>query len=59
MVATYPRMSIPDHAVTLRPGRPDDPQVIAEIWQHGWNDRHLGYIPDDLVAARMQESGRN
>ncbi|MGI8647138.1 MAG: hypothetical protein ACR2JX_02750 [Mycobacteriales bacterium] len=52
-------MSIPDHAVTLRPGRPDDPQVIAEIWQHGWNDRHLGYIPDDLVAARMQESGRN
>ena len=40
----------------LRPARLDDSKAVAEIWYHGWRDGHLGHVPEDLYAARTQES---
>jgi ribosomal protein S18 acetylase RimI-like enzyme len=31
---------------------------VAEIWQVGWKDGHLGNVPDELVAARDTDSFR-
>jgi ribosomal protein S18 acetylase RimI-like enzyme len=45
--------------VELRPGRLQDARAIAEIWQSGWRDGHLGFVPDELVAARDGESFRS
>jgi ribosomal protein S18 acetylase RimI-like enzyme len=33
-------------------GRPEDAGPVAEIWRAGWRDGHLGFVPDELVAAR-------
>jgi ribosomal protein S18 acetylase RimI-like enzyme len=44
--------------VVLRPARPDDAPAVAEIWESGWRDGHLGNVPDALVAARTPESFR-
>lgn len=41
---------------TLRPARPEDAPAIAGIWWHGWRDGHLGFIPDELLAARTEQS---
>jgi GNAT superfamily N-acetyltransferase len=30
--------------------------VVAEIWYDGWQDGHLGHVPDELVAIRTRES---
>lgn len=43
-------------AVTLRPASLDDSKAVAEIWYAGWRDGHLGHVPDDLIAARTQQS---
>lgn len=43
-------------AVTLRPARRDDAEAIADIWREGWDDGHLGNVPEDLVAVRSPES---
>lgn len=40
----------------LRRARQDDTSAIAAIWREGWREAHLGHIPDDLLAARLQES---
>jgi GNAT superfamily N-acetyltransferase len=45
-----------DQQVELRPARPGDASAIAAIWRAGWNDAHLGNVPDALVAARTSES---
>jgi len=29
---------------------------VAEIWRVGWRDGHLGHVPEELVAARTDES---
>ncbi len=42
--------------VTLRPARPEDAPAVAEIWRSGWRDGHLGNVPDELVAARTDDS---
>jgi hypothetical protein len=42
--------------VTLRQATADDAPKIAEIWQQGWRDGHLGFVPEELVAARQQDS---
>ncbi|GIF70730.1 GNAT family N-acetyltransferase [Asanoa siamensis] len=42
--------------VTLRPAAEDDAPAVAEIWQRGWSDGHLGNVPDALVAVRTPES---
>ena len=41
---------------TIRPAQPDDAPAIAQIWYDGWRDGHLGHIPDELVAARTEDS---
>src|ERR1043165_359755 len=42
--------------IDIRPGTTDDASRVAEIWYHGWQDGHLGNVPDALVAARTKES---
>lgn len=31
---------------------------MADIWQHGWRDGHLGHVPAELVTARTPETFR-
>jgi L-amino acid N-acyltransferase YncA len=45
--------------VTLRPATANDAPKIAEIWHHGWHDGHLGFVPQELVAARHEASFRS
>jgi GNAT superfamily N-acetyltransferase len=33
-----------------------DAPVVAQIWRTGWHDGHAGVVPDELVAARTDES---
>ncbi|MFE5329821.1 GNAT family N-acetyltransferase [Embleya sp. NPDC056575] len=42
----------------LRPASPNDVERIAEIWQRGWRDGHLGHVPEALVAVRGASSFR-
>lgn len=42
--------------VTLRQATAEDAPKIAEIWQQGWRDGHLGLVPQELVAARHRDS---
>jgi GNAT superfamily N-acetyltransferase len=44
--------------VTLRQATANDAPKIAEIWHLGWRDGHLGFVPQDLVAARHKDSFR-
>jgi L-amino acid N-acyltransferase YncA len=44
--------------VTLRHATADDAPKIAEIWHQGWRDGHLGFVPQQLVAARHEDSFR-
>jgi ribosomal protein S18 acetylase RimI-like enzyme len=43
-------------AVELRPARSEDAEAIADIWHRGWQDGHLGYVPQELVDVRTEES---
>jgi GNAT superfamily N-acetyltransferase len=47
---------IPD--VTLCPAELEDAGDVAEIWRLGWRDGHLGFVPEELVEARTDESFR-
>lgn len=40
----------------LRKATPEDAETIADIWYRGWQDGHLGNVPEDLVAIRTEES---
>jgi hypothetical protein len=42
--------------VTLRAAR--DGGDIAEVWRSGWQDGHLGLVPQELVDARTEASFR-
>lgn len=44
--------------MTLRAAHPDDAPTIAAIWHQGWQDGHLGLVPDALTAVRTAESFR-
>ena len=44
--------------VDLRGGRPEDADAVAEVWRLGWRDGHLGFVPQELVEARTDESFR-
>jgi ribosomal protein S18 acetylase RimI-like enzyme len=41
---------------TLRFATPGDAAAIARIWHAGWQDAHLGNVPDALLTARTPES---
>lgn len=45
-------------AVMLRQATANDAPKIAEIWHLGWRDGHLGFVPEELVAARHEDSFR-
>lgn len=36
----------------LRPARPEDMAVVAEIWHRGWHAGHAGHVPDGLTQRR-------
>jgi ribosomal protein S18 acetylase RimI-like enzyme len=42
----------------LRAATEDDADAIAAIWAAGWRDGHVGNVPEELVAARTDESFR-
>ena len=43
----------------LRRGNERDASTIGEIWRLGWRDGHLGFVPEELVEARTEESFRD
>ncbi len=43
-------------SVTLRKARPEDASQVAEIWRLGWQDGHLGFVPQELVEVRTEDS---
>ncbi len=45
-------------AATLRKAVPRDAGEVADIWYRGWQDGHLGFVPEELVEARTEESFR-
>jgi GNAT superfamily N-acetyltransferase len=47
-----------DRNVSLRQGRPEDAGAVAELWRLGWRDGHLGFVPQELIEARTDESFR-
>ena len=52
-------MSSDGPIVTVRRACPDDAVAVAEIWQRGWRDGHLGLVPDELAALRTEASFRD
>ena len=51
-------MALEGPQVTLRRARTHDAPEIAEIWFHGWQDGHLGFVPQELVDVRTEASFR-
>jgi GNAT superfamily N-acetyltransferase len=49
---------IPRSEVTLRQALPEDARTIAEIWHLGWRDCHLGFVSQELIEARHEDSFR-
>ena len=44
--------------VALRKASPEDANDVADIWHLGWRDGHLGFVPQQLVEARTEDSFR-
>ncbi|GAA2793818.1 GNAT family N-acetyltransferase [Kribbella solani] len=42
--------------VTVRPATAADAEAVAAVWYLGWQDGHLGHVPDELTALRTEES---
>ena len=49
---------IPRSEVTLRRALPEDAPTIAEIWHLGWRNGHLGFVSQELIEARHEDSFR-
>jgi ribosomal protein S18 acetylase RimI-like enzyme len=47
---------IPRSEVTLRAALPEDMPTIAEIWHLGWRDGHLGFVSQELIKVRHEDS---
>ena len=41
-----------DPGPMLRPATSDDVEAIATVWHRGWQDGHLGHVPDALLPHR-------
>ena len=44
-----------DITCRVRNARPQDVPDVARIWYHGWNDGHIGHVPDALLPYRQPE----
>jgi GNAT superfamily N-acetyltransferase len=42
--------------VILRPATAEDIPSIASIWYRGWQDGHIGHVPEELTTARTERS---
>lgn len=51
-------MSSTGPTVTLRGAGPEDAAELAAIWWLGWQDGHLGFVPQELVDVRTEQSFR-
>jgi GNAT superfamily N-acetyltransferase len=49
---------MPLSEVTLRRALPEDAPMIAEIWHLGWRDGHLGFVSQELIEVRHENSFR-
>ncbi len=49
-------MSSEQPAVQLRQAQAGDCEAVADIWYRGWCDGHVGFVPDELAAARTEQS---
>lgn len=47
-----------DPTVTIRQASPEDANDVADIWRLGWRDGHFGFVPQELVEARTDDSFR-
>jgi GNAT superfamily N-acetyltransferase len=45
--------------VTLREATQQDVDDVADIWHLGWQDGHLGSVPQELIDARTEASFRS
>jgi GNAT superfamily N-acetyltransferase len=45
-------MPVSDSGPTLRPATSADLEAIADVWHRGWQDGHLGHVPDALLPHR-------
>jgi GNAT superfamily N-acetyltransferase len=43
-------------SVSVRPATVQDAAAVAPIWHRGWQQGHLGNVPDELTSARTEES---
>ena len=46
----------PRGGVILRPATAEDSSSIALIWHRGWQDGHVGHVPEELATARTERS---
>ena len=46
----------PRGEVILRPATAEDISSIAPIWHRGWQDGHVGHVPEELSTARTERS---
>ena len=46
----------PRGEVILRPANAEDISSIAPIWHRGWQDGHVGHVPEELSTARTERS---
>jgi GNAT superfamily N-acetyltransferase len=46
----------PSRDVVLRPAAAGDISSIARIWHRGWQDGHVGHVPEELTTARTEQS---
>jgi len=40
----------------IRQATAGDARAVADIWRAGWPDGHLGHVPEELVAVRIEAS---
>ena len=46
----------PSGEVILRPPTAADIPSVASIWHRGWQDGHIGHVPEELTTARTERS---
>jgi GNAT superfamily N-acetyltransferase len=47
---------IPRGEVILRPATAEDIPSVASIWHRGWQDGHIGHVPEELTTVRTERS---